>query len=69
MVALPAALPARALELAQREARSLSKHRPPTPPGELLQEEYLKPRGITQAEPASRSGVPIKQGQGKHQAA
>jgi addiction module HigA family antidote len=31
--------------------------RPPTPPGELLLEEFLKPLGMTQAEFAERIGV------------
>ncbi len=38
----------------------LPKKRPPTPPGEMLLEEYLKPRGITQVELALRMGVPIQ---------
>lgn len=38
----------------------LPKNRPPTPPGEMLLEEYLKPRGITQVELATRMGVPIQ---------
>ncbi len=36
------------------------KNRPPTPPGEMLLEEYLKPRGLTQVELAARMGVPIQ---------
>jgi antitoxin HigA-1 len=31
--------------------------RPPTPPGEILLEEFLKPIGMTQAELAERIGV------------
>jgi antitoxin HigA-1 len=31
--------------------------RPPTPPGETLLEEFLKPLGMTQAELADRIGV------------
>ena len=38
----------------------LPKNRPPTPPGEMLLEEYLKPRGLTQVELAARMGVPIQ---------
>ncbi len=38
----------------------LPKNRPPTPPGEMLLEEYLKPRGITQVELAAQMGVPIQ---------
>jgi addiction module HigA family antidote len=38
----------------------LPKNRPPTPPGEMLLEEYLKPRGITQVALAARMGVPVQ---------
>lgn len=38
----------------------LPKHRPPTLPGEILLEEFLKPKGITQTALASRMGVPIQ---------
>jgi antitoxin HigA-1 len=38
----------------------LPKNRPPTAPGEMLLEEFLRPRGITQVELASRMGVPIQ---------
>ncbi|MBI5068734.1 MAG: HigA family addiction module antidote protein [Deltaproteobacteria bacterium] len=38
----------------------LPKNRPPTPPGEMLLEEYLRPRGITQVDLAARMGVPIQ---------
>ncbi len=38
----------------------LPKNRPPTPPGEMLLEEYLKPRGITQVELAARMRVPTQ---------
>jgi addiction module HigA family antidote len=38
----------------------LPKNRPPTPPGELLLEEYLKPRGVSQVELAARMGVPVQ---------
>jgi addiction module HigA family antidote len=31
--------------------------RPPTPPGEMLREEFLTPLGMTQAELAERIGV------------
>ena len=33
-------------------------HRSPTPPGEMLLEEFLKPLGMTQAELAKRIRVP-----------
>ena len=38
----------------------LPKNRPPTPPGEMLPEEYLKPRGATQIGLAASMGVPIQ---------
>jgi len=38
----------------------MPKNRPPTPPGEMLLEEYLKPRGLTQVELAARMGVPVQ---------
>jgi addiction module HigA family antidote len=37
--------------------RRLPEHRPPTHPGEMLLEEFLKPLGITQSEFAIRLGV------------
>ena len=33
--------------------------RPPTPPGEMLLEEFLRPAGLTQREAAQRMGVPL----------
>ena len=38
----------------------LPSHRPPTDPGEMLLEEFLKPRGLAQVELASRMGVPVQ---------
>ena len=38
-------------------ARMLPEHRPPTHPGEMLFEEFLKPLGITQSAFAVRLGV------------
>ncbi len=38
----------------------LPKNRPPTHPGELLSEEFLKPNGISQAELARRIHVPLQ---------
>ena len=35
----------------------LTKHRPPTHPGEMLLKEFLVPAGVTQAEAAKRIGV------------
>ena len=37
--------------------RRLPTHRPPTHPGEMLLEEFLKPLGITQSSFATRLGV------------
>ena len=34
--------------------------RRPTPPGEMLLEEFLRPAGMTQVELAARMGVPIQ---------
>lgn len=38
-------------------SRRLPKHRPPTHPGEMLLEEFLKPLGISQSAFAIRLGV------------
>ena len=38
----------------------LPKNRPRTAPGEMLLEEYPKPRGVTQVALAARMGVPIQ---------
>ena len=38
----------------------IPKHRPPTPPGEILLEEFLKPLGMTQVALAQKMGVPIQ---------
>ena len=43
-----------------RVRRRLPTHRPPTHPGEMLLEEFLKPLGITQMEAAARMGVPFQ---------
>ena len=40
-----------------RAGRRLPKKRPPTHPGEMLLEEFLKPLGLTQSEFAIRLGV------------
>lgn len=37
----------------------LPTHRVPTPAGEVLLEEFLKPLGISQVEAARRMGIPI----------
>ena len=34
-------------------------HRPPTHPGEILLEEFLKPLGLTQVAAAARMGIPL----------
>lgn len=38
-------------------ARRLPLHRPPTRPGEMLLEEFIKPLGISQVELAARLGI------------
>jgi antitoxin HigA-1 len=38
----------------------MPKNRPPTHPGEMLAEEFLKPLGMTQVELANRIGVPFQ---------
>ena len=38
----------------------LPMNRPPTTPGEMLLEEFLKPRGISQVDLAARMDVPVQ---------
>jgi antitoxin HigA-1 len=38
--------------------RMVPADREPTPPGEMLREEFMKPLGLTQAELAARLGMP-----------
>jgi len=38
----------------------LPMNRPPTTPGEMLLEEFLKPRGISQVDLATRMDVPVQ---------
>lgn len=38
----------------------LPTHRPPTHPGEMLNEEFLQPLGVTQTDFARRIGVPVQ---------
>ena len=38
----------------------LPKNRPPTHPGEILLEEFLKPRNMTQSELAERLKIPLQ---------
>ena len=37
----------------------MPRNRPPTHPGEMLLEEFLKPLGMTQAHAARQMGVPL----------
>jgi antitoxin HigA-1 len=37
----------------------IPSHRPPTHPGEMLLEEFLKPLGITQIDAADRMGISL----------
>src|SRR5437667_6041386 len=41
------------------EPSMISEHRPPTPPGEILLEEFLKPLGLSQVKAAQRMGIPL----------
>lgn len=43
--------------LRTRIERRLPRHRPPTRPGEMLLEEFVKPLGVTQSELATRLGI------------
>jgi addiction module HigA family antidote len=38
----------------------IPKHRPPTPPGEILLEEFLKPMRLTQTALAEKMSVPLQ---------
>jgi antitoxin HigA-1 len=38
--------------------RTIPADREPTPPGEILCEEFMKPLGLTQAELAAKLGIP-----------
>jgi len=38
--------------------RKIPTNREPTPPGEMLREELMKPLGLTQAELAAKLGMP-----------
>jgi len=37
----------------------LPKYRPPTHPGEILLEEFLRPLGMTQSQAAARMRIPL----------
>ena len=43
--------------VAQGSARRLPRHRPPTHPGQMLIEEFLRPHGISQSAFAIRLGI------------
>ncbi len=53
-------MPSAAKTTTANQRRRLPTHRPPTHPGEMLLEEFLKPLGITQLEAAARMGVPFQ---------
>ena len=38
----------------------MPKHRPPTPPGEILSEEFLRRLGMTRVALAEKMGVPLQ---------
>ncbi len=38
----------------------IPKHRKPTHPGEILLQEFLEPKGLSQVELAHRMGVPVQ---------
>jgi addiction module HigA family antidote len=38
----------------------IPKNRPPTHPGEILLEEFLRPKGMTQVQLAERMNVPVQ---------
>jgi addiction module HigA family antidote len=38
----------------------IPKHRKPTHPGEILLEEFLKPKGMSQIALAAKMGVPVQ---------
>jgi addiction module HigA family antidote len=37
----------------------IPSNRPPTPPGVIVEEEFLKPLGLSRAEAARRMGIPV----------
>ncbi len=37
----------------------IPENRPPTPPGEILLEEFLQPLGLTQVAAARKMGIPV----------
>lgn len=49
----------RAKTTIDRPRSVLDLKRPPTPPGEMLLEEFLRPSGLTQVEAARRMRIPL----------
>ena len=45
---------------AKKEPAMLPKNRAPTAPGEILEEEFLKPMGLTQTAFAAKLEVPVQ---------
>lgn len=45
--------------LSLRDMRMIPTHRPPTPPGEILLEEFLRPLGLSQVEAARQMRIPL----------
>lgn len=54
---MPRTSPARTIIDGPRSVLDLK--RPPTPPGEMLLEEYLRPARLTQSAAAARMGIPL----------
>jgi antitoxin HigA-1 len=54
---MPTTLPARITISGPRSVLDLK--RPPTAPGEMLLEEFLRPAGLTQSAAAQRMGIPL----------
>ena len=54
---MPQKLPARTTTDGPRSVLDLK--RPPTRPGEMLLEEYLRPSGLTQVEAAAKMKIPL----------
>ncbi len=54
---MPTTSPAKTIIKGPRSVLDLK--RPPTPPGEMLLEEYLRPAKLTQSAAADRMGIPL----------
>jgi antitoxin HigA-1 len=39
---------------------ALPRHRPPTPPGQILVQEFLEPLGLSQSDLTARMGIPVQ---------